>query len=373
MNELKQQEVGIYLHIPFCTRKCPYCDFYSVAGDGAVMDAYTDALCAEMDAAPAAIADSLYLGGGTPILLGANRLIRLLQKAQQEFCLTGEITLEANPNVSDFDTLLALRQAGFNRVSFGMQSANEQELAVLGRQHTPEQVCRAVLAASRAGFEDISVDLMIGTPHQTVDSLCNSIDFLSTLPLTHISAYLLKVEPNTAFQNADVLSMLPDEDTVSDSYLTAVRRLETAGFRQYEISNFAKPGHESLHNLKYWQCRPYLGFGPAASGFFDGVRYTHPRDIEGYLANHGQTAMVEETAVDPLAEAIMLGLRLTEGIDLSALSAMYPFDLQQAEQLAGKYARYGLLRKNGCRIALTPEGFLLSNSILADFLAQLTL
>lgn len=369
---MKAEPLGIYVHVPFCVRKCPYCDFYSVVGEEAAMDAYTDTLCKELCAAPEGTADSLYFGGGTPVLLGAKRLIRLLQTVQEKFQLQGEITLEANPNAVNKQLLEQLCSAGFNRISFGMQSANAAELQALGRQHTAEQVRAAVLDAKAAGFDDISVDLMMGTPHQTVETLCQSISFLTALPLTHISAYLLKIEPGTAFHSQAVLDLLPDEDVVSDAYLAAVEWLEAAGFLQYEISNFAKPGRESKHNLKYWKRQPYLGFGPAASGFFDGKRYTHPRDLAKYLETGGQTAVLEEDRVDPLEEALLLGLRLTEGLSLQTLE-QFGADLQQIKRLTKKYEQYGLLRQKEGYIQLTPSGFLVSNSILADFLAVLTL
>lgn len=360
------EPVGIYLHIPFCKQKCPYCDFYSVVSDDALMDRYVDALIAEIKTAPKVVADSLYLGGGTPILLGADRLCRLLDAVTTQFALSGEITLEANPNATDYPTLKTLRQAGYNRISFGVQSTSAQELGELGRLHDKNQAIQAVLLAKKAGFTDISVDLMIGTPKQTLPSLLQSVDILTKLPITHLSAYLLKVEARTPY--AKMTLDLPDEDTVTDGYLAVVARLKQRGLLQYEISNFAKEGFESKHNLKYWQGKPYLGFGPAASSFFDGKRTTHTRDLQSYLQDPASTVVVEETSVDGLQEAVLLGLRLSAGVDFSALQAQYGFDLQAVRARMMRYQSAGYAIITGNHMRLTPQGFLLSNSIITDLL-----
>ncbi len=359
------EPIGIYIHIPFCERKCHYCDFYSVVGDEALKDQYLEALFCAIEATPKGQADSLYLGGGTPTLFGAERLTRLLQAVQTRFSLTGEVSLEANPNTVDLTMLQMLRKAGFNRISFGAQSTDERQLQTLGRTHKATQVTEAVLWAAAAGFDDISVDLMIGLPDQTWESLQKSIADLTALPITHLSAYLLKVEEGTAFDCKTIVDRLPDEDAVSDWYLATVAALESAGFFQYEISNFAKEGYPCKHNLKYWQVKPYLAFGPTASGFVDGVRYRYPRDLQAFLETCGRTVEFEEIC-DLSEERVMLGLRLTAGIPLAMLG-----------EKKGMHTRLQLFQKTGLltlteeRVALTPKGFLLSNGIIADLLGRL--
>jgi oxygen-independent coproporphyrinogen-3 oxidase len=274
------QPFGLYIHIPFCTRKCAYCDFYSVTADDTLMDTYLLALCNSLQEWSQKLggrnAQSLYLGGGTPILFGARRLCTLLNECKRHFGLEqAEITLEANPNHTDYETLLALRHAGYNRISFGVQSAVDDELKQLTRSHTAEQAEAAILAARQAGFENISADLMLAIPGQTQESMRQSVRFLSALGIQHISAYLLKIEEGTPFYERRAALPLPNEDETAELYLQAVTALEEAGYQQYEISNFAKVGFACRHNLLYWDCQEYLGLGPAAARPSDQERRHH--------------------------------------------------------------------------------------------------
>ena len=375
--------IGLYLHIPFCDGKCPYCDFYSMSAGEEAKDAYTKALCESLRKWGALVGhrpvDTVYFGGGTPVLLGACRLNRVLRDAASAFQLLpdSEITVEANPVATLQPELELLAQAGFNRISFGMQSAQEDELRFLGRRHTVEDAQKAVLAAERAGFRNISLDLMLGLQGQTAQSAEESVDYCAELGVQHVSAYLLKVEEGTPFAKRRL--DLPDEEAQREIYLAVCSRLEQRGFRQYEISNFSMPGKESRHNLKYWNDEEYLGLGPAAHSFLGGRRFYAPRDLGRFLT--GATPIDEEAeedggiAADSPEEALMLRLRLTEGLRETdfrrrfgeAIPAVWR---ERAGALAAQSGQDGptLLICDDVGIRLTREGFLVSNSIIARIL-----
>ena len=263
----------------------------------------------------ATAADTVYLGGGTPSLLGGNRIARLIEAVDRAFPLTAdaEITMEANPADELFDTLCAFRAAGGNRLSLGMQTACDSELADLGRRHRADQTARAVESARRAGIDNLSLDLMLALANQTVGHIDRSVEACRALGASHVSAYLLKIEPNTAF-GACVPAGLPDEDGAADLYLHACRALENAGYRQYEISNFARDGKHSRHNLKYWNGDDYLGLGPAAHSLIGGKRFSYPRDLMGFIDGNEPTAQDSEPLAGSPEEYAILRLRLTEGL-----------------------------------------------------------
>ncbi len=364
--------IGVYVHVPFCDGKCPYCDFYSMRGDKARLDAYTAALCRTAQAwAPqwrGKTADTVYFGGGTPVLLGADRLRRVLDAIRANITLTddAEITVEANPAAAQEPLFRALREAGFNRLSMGLQSADPEELRFLGRRHTVQQASEAVQAARNAGFANISLDLMLGLQGQTPDRLKRSVAFCAQQGVPHVSAYLLKVEPGTPFDQRGVESHLPDEDAQAELYHTVCTELAQHGYHQYEISNFAKPGFESRHNLHYWRDEEYAALGASAHGFLDGRRFYYPRDIDAFL--QGQLPVEDGTGGDP-EEYILLALRLTEGVRRSAYLHRFGQPLPKAlERKAALLARGGLLTDDGERIALTRDGFLVSNAVIGALL-----
>lgn len=363
-----RRPIGIYIHVPYCDQKCPYCDFYSVC-DRSTADCYTNAVLEEMGRKTETelIADTLYLGGGTPPYLGTDNLIRLLEGARELFAFEGEATLEANPGSISLEMLSALSHAGYNRISFGVQSAADWELKALGRRHTAAEAAQAILWAKQAGFTNISADLMLGIPGQTVSSVRESIAFLTRLPLQHVSAYLLKIEERTPFAADGTISRCPSEEETCEIYLAAVEVLEKVGFHQYEISNFARDGFTCHHNLKYWRCEEYLGFGPAAHSYFDGKRYGHSRDLARYLTAPEETLFVTDEQPGDFEETAMLRLRLTEGLslkDIQLLGAQPNAVLEKARPLE----RAGLLYCQNGRIALTPRGFLVSNAVIARLL-----
>ena len=365
-------KLGLYIHVPFCAQgKCPYCDFYSVLADNNrdnIKEKYIEAVKLDLRArscqAHGKEVDTVYFGGGTPSLLGEG-LARLLCCIGENYKLAdgAEITFEANPATIDFETLALLKKAGFNRLSLGMQSAVQGELDALCRRHTNEDVKRAVKDARRAGFDNISLDLMLCVPGQTRESMQRSVEFAASLSPRHISAYLLKIEQGTHYYDIRETLNLPDDDAQADMYLAACEALEQKGYFQYEISNFALGGYVSRHNIKYWDCGEYLGFGPAAHSFFDGRRFFYPRSLEKYIAG---TQPVQDGTGGSLEEYVMLRLRLTAGIKEAELLRRYGvgfshFDAGVLSSLEGA----GLLKAaSGC-LSLTRKGFLVSNAVIS--------
>ena len=370
------QTIGLYVHTPFCIRKCPYCDFYSAPPRSEEdLDRYVRGILTAMESWShryPCTADTLYFGGGTPSLLGGERLAAVIRRADQLFSLhknSPEITLEANPADDLADTLAAFAAAGGNRLSLGMQSAVPGELAALGRRHTPADVERTVADARRAGIDNISLDLMLGVSGQTEASALYSADFAASLGAAHISAYLLKLEPNTPYGHRP--PPLPDEDATADLYLSVMEHLDTLGYHQYEISNTAKAGRESRHNLKYWSGQPYLGIGPAASSCLGGRRFTYPRDTAYFLAGGDP---VEDPAegpdVDSPEEYALLRLRLTEGLTVDGFSRRFGAPLPEGWLTNAHALPPRLVTVDGDGIRLTREGFLLSNSLICHILAE---
>ena len=363
------QPIGLYIHVPFCAAKCPYCDFYYTPGTDDVMDAYTDAVINAVRTwqTKEKHFDTVYIGGGTPSLLGAKRLSRIAAVLQEE--PVREFTVECNPSRVEDGLFETLFDAGVTRISMGLQSAVDTERRALGRSADAETVARRVRQAQSAGFAEISLDLMLGIPHQTARSLAYSIDFCASLGVTHVSAYLLKIEPGTPFYaQRDTLS-LPDEDTVCDLYLQAVEALAQHGFRQYEISNFAVPGHEGQHNLKYWDDREYVGIGPAAHSFVGGRRFFYPRDTAAFLR---ADAPVEDGDGGTFEEYAMLRLRLAEGLTQTGTRARFGMDVPLSVMQRAKRLPAHWITADDAGIRLTPSGFLVSNAILAEILKDVS-
>lgn len=374
--------LGLYIHIPFCKAKCAYCDFYSLPRSESLMDAYTDALCAHLaETAPFAadhLVDTVYFGGGTPSYLGEKRLGKILKVILKKYHVSkdAEITFEANPDsASDWKALKGLRKAGFNRISLGMQSACDAELKEIGRVHTMEQVQQAVEAARKAKFTNLSLDLIYGLPHQTMERWQANLAAAVALNPEHLSCYGLKVEEGTPLFARQAESELPDDDLQADMYLYTVDYLKQAGYAQYEISNFAKPGHASRHNLKYWTMNEYVGFGPGAHSDFGGVRYAYAKDLEAYIraANRKENFVFSEnSSIPPMdrdVEWIMLGLRTVQGLDPQDYERRFRrrFDAWFGSFLEQcRSAGYAVFENN--RWHLTPQGFLVSNQIIGGML-----
>lgn len=360
--------IGLYIHIPFCRSKCPYCDFFSMRSNERDYADYTEHLKKSIVMWSGKLnraVDTIYFGGGTPGILGAELLSEILKTIKSNFSVTdnAEITMETNPALSfDFEKAA---YSGFNRVSLGVQSANDKELRLLGRLHKNEDVINTVRDIKNAGISNISLDLMMGIPEQTQKSLQNSIDFCSCLDVQHISSYILKIEPGTVFDKKRNLFKFPSDDDSADLYLSAVDYLGRKGFEQYEVSNFCKPGFESRHNTKYWILDDYLGLGPAAHSFLNGRRFYYERSIEKFANNE----IVDEGTGGSKEEFIMLNLRMKKGISPSEYKKAFGEELpKDFLKKVNKYIKFGLMEYNESSISFTAKGFLVSNTILAELI-----
>ena len=353
-------ERGLYIHIPFCLSKCPYCDFYSTQYNIELANSYADAVIRNIQHYGGKF-DTVYFGGGTPFLLW-KKICDILEAV--DTVNNAEITVEANPCTVDAKSLAALRKAGVNRISFGVQSLNDDELKALGRRHDADTAVNAVKAAKEQGFDNISTDIMLGIPGQTSESVIRTIQQLSLLPITHISAYMLKIEESTPFAKAKLV--LPDEDEVCSIYLKATDLLSDLGFNQYEISNYAKEGFSCRHNLKYWNCEEYLGIGPAAHSYYNGKRFFVKRDLNSFISDEYQRTVIEEVDPGNHEEYAMLRLRLTEGLSLSEYEALGGDKKDMKLMLSQIPDEYVLI--DGDIVSLTPKGFLVSNMIIGRLL-----
>ncbi len=379
-NAPAEKRLGIYIHIPFCKSKCDYCDFYSLAGCGEQqMQDYLDAISVHMaETAPQTAScwvDSVYFGGGTPTVFGERRLLELLKLVKKQFRLTAdcEITVEANPDSVDKKMLTKLRRAGVNRLSLGAQSGDDGELKRVGRPHSAGETEMAVQAAWRAGFENLNLDLIYGLPGQTMESWRDTLDWAISLEPDHLSCYGLKIEESTPLWAERESESIADGDTQAEMYLLMVERLRQAGYEQYEISNFARPGYESRHNLKYWRLEEYIGFGPGAHSDFGGRRYSFCRDLEGYIRGV-QTGgeLLDEDMLIPRrergSEYLMLGLRTVEGVSPQKYRRSFGMSFAPLEKMLEEFAVHGWAEQNEECWRLTPEGMLVSNQLIGRLL-----
>ncbi len=373
------KRVGVYIHIPFCASKCLYCDFCSSSGKDELIPAYERAVLRHIrEFAPrleAYTVDTVYFGGGTPSWYGAKNLVRLLDELKKNCAVLvdSEITLEANPDSVSPKELRLLRREGFNRISMGVQSANNAILSFLGRRHNWEQAEGAVRAAADAGFENISLDLMYGLPAQSREDWAATLSLAVKLGCPHLSCYGLKIEEGTALYKYKDSPNIPDEDMQADMYLYTAEFLNAAGYIQYEISNFAQKGCEARHNLKYWLLDEYVGFGASAASFFGGRRFTCLPGIEAYIAavesGGGLISELEDVSLyEQASEYVMLGLRTSRGIDGKEYESRYQNCFKPLEELLEGYVRLGLAKKIDGRWRLTPRGFLLSNRLIGELL-----
>lgn len=378
------KKLGIYVHIPFCRSKCQYCDFYSFGGsrDKYLVDGYLQALVTHIketaERCPEYVVDTVYFGGGTPSFFGADNLRRIFAEILANFRVMrdAEITYEANPDSITDQQLKKLHREGFNRISIGVQSDDDEMLKKLGRPHNYEQAVQAVEKARAAGFNNISLDLMYGLPNQTREQWQKTLTHVLELKPEHFSCYGLKVEEGTPLWDYKDCVLLPDDEAQADMYLFAVDTLKNAGYGQYEISNFAKRGHMSQHNLKYWLGEEYIGFGPSAASDFGGMRYTNKADIHAYIEGvltHG--AILDECEQIPMRERageyVMLRLRTCLGIEEEEYEKNYLMPFKPLKKLLEPMAEQGLCELEEGRWVLTPKGFLLSNQIIGELqLAQ---
>ncbi len=371
------KSLGLYLHIPFCRSKCLYCDFCSFPHPSTeTIEQYVHRLCNDVEQYAVNCrdhtVDTVYFGGGTPTLLEAKWLCLLLETISRCYHVDphAEITAECNPATGGKNTFLQMRQAGFNRLSIGLQSAISTELKALGRLHDFNAFQKTWAEARESGFENLSADVMSGIPFQTPDSRLETLESLCALQPEHISSYDLMIEDGTPFAHSIDSLSLPDEESTRRMYFDGIDFLKKAGWHQYEISNFAKAGYESRHNLKYWNCEEYVGFGPAAYSDFNGSRFGNSRDLSAYIK--GESILAERetpSAFTRANEFVMLQMRLCRGIDIPTFDRRFGISFEQTFGTAfRKYVKYGFVQILPHGYAFTPEGMYISNSILSEIL-----
>ena len=378
------KSLGIYIHIPFCIKKCAYCDFYSLRYTSYEREkSYIDALISHIKSESALyknyLVDTVFLGGGTPSVLSVESIKSLTECLKNSFSFANdtEFTIEANPGTLDKEKLLCYLESGINRLSIGLQSTNSCELERLGRIHTLEDFKKSYELARECGFQNISVDIMFGLPDQNKEMLFKTLEDVFEFNPEHISAYCLKIEENTFFGAIKDKLVLPSDEEENEMYLSLCDALESKGWEQYEISNFAKKGYESRHNLKYWHKEEYIGFGPNAHSYFDGVRYYYIGDIDSYIKNakNGNVEKIVEeekeenvSLIDEMDEYVMLRLRLREGVSVIQFFNRYGVDFLDAYPMACKYIETGHMAYENESYHLTPKGLIVSNYIFVDIL-----
>ena len=376
-----KKPLGIYIHVPFCRSKCQYCDFYSVTTkESKLLEDYRKAICEHIreagGQAPDYLVDTIYFGGGTPSYFGPDGMAAILTAIRKSFDVSpaAEITFEANPDSVDKRLLRRLRSEGFNRVSLGIQCDNDEILEKIGRPHSYLQAVDAYKLIRRKGFRNVSVDLMYGLPGQSLEEWQETLKNVLKLKPEHISCYGLKVEEGTPLYDVQEFANLADDDTQADMYLSAIEILKKRGYRQYEISNFCRKGHVSRHNLKYWNGEEYLGFGPDAASDFGGRRFTAVRDVHAYIEGIRTGGMVlrEMQDVPPrdrAGEYLMMRLRTAMGIEPDEYERKFLLPFAPLEAALETFRQRGWATHTfDGRWRLTPEGFLLSNSIISDLL-----
>jgi len=372
--------LGLYVHVPFCVKKCRYCDFVSEASDCDRRDRYVKAVAAEIRRRGdrSRRCDTVFIGGGTPSVLTGEQLKRIGDALRESFAIEpdAEFTVEANPDSLTPEKAAALKETGANRLSIGFQSLSGRALGVLGRVHSAEKAVEAFKNARRAGFENINIDLIFGLPGEPEGEFENTLRRVAELGPEHISAYSLIVEEGTPLAHDIMSGILPGPDDERDraDYRFALAFLKESGYRQYEISNFAKPGFESKHNMRYWRQEEYLGFGPAAASFEGGRRYSNTGDIRLYTENGGIASYSENQTLsrdELMNEYMMLGFRMTDGPDFEHFRKIYGADAEELFSEKLKYLeRESLIEKSQCKtnpFRLTPKGLDFANRIWREF------
>lgn len=409
MKTSEKKPLSIYIHIPFCVKKCLYCDFLSAPASAQERESYVEALLREIGKTALFCKEyevnTVFLGGGTPSLLSGIQLERIMQALKKHYAISkdAEISMECNPATASFKTLKAYRKSGVNRLSIGLQSAQDEELKALGRIHDYEQFLRTYEEAKKAGFTNINIDLMAALPGQTLASYEDTLQKIIALNPTHISAYSLIVEEGTPFyekygkEEAPKKGELPDEDTEREMYYRTKKRLQEAGYERYEISNYAKKGCECLHNLTYWTGKDYVGFGIGAASFFKGYRYKNSSEIKAYeqflqqAPEELQAQFLQEKSKgaasfmpqvfdwheeiqqisekESMEEFMFLGLRLNKGVSKQEFWNKYGKSMEEVYPgVLEKLKKEGLLVQTEDRICLSEKGTDLANYVMAEFL-----
>ena len=373
--------LGLYLHIPYCLHKCGYCDFNSHPENQEESIHYVDALLNELRAYSSKkyTVSTVFIGGGTPTILLPSQLKQILDTVQQNFNLTSdcEITIEANPATLKLQTLQEIRTAGYNRISIGVQSFDEKELKLLERVHTEGEIHSTIQQARLAQFENLSIDLMFALPHQTTKKWCSHLNQAIAKNPDHLSTYNLTIEPTTSFFKLHKKGKLclPHEDIQLEMYKTTIQTLEDAGYQQYEISNFSKPGMESRHNINYWNNGEYLGMGAGASSYLNGERFKNTNLPSNYIREIGakENAIETRERLEPMqamGETLMLGLRLLKGISIDVFENRFQVSFQKVYgKILEPLLNQELITFNQNRIALSRKGLFLADSVILKFIA----
>ncbi len=364
--------VGLYIHIPFCAKKCNYCNFYSICGTDELYKEYVQKIISEVrywnkTTLYNSIIDTIYIGGGTPSVLGTELLQSLLTTITSELNVSSdaEITMEVNPNsVASLD-LSSLKVCGLNRISMGLQSAKDDELKLLGRLHTAYDATKAIEQFGKSGINNFSLDVMLGIPLQTQESLAETLDFCIESGAEHISTYMLKIEKNTVFYENPNNLVFADEDMLADLYELTCKILENNEFRHYEISNFCKNEKISRHNMKYWMLKDYLGIGPSAHSLIGDNRFYYPSDINQFSFDK---ILFESKGKSP-EEYIMLSLRTDTGFKFTKYNELFNLSVSpEFLEKARKFEKLGLTRVNDKSVTLTEKGYLVSNAVISELL-----
>ena len=375
-----RQRLGIYIHIPFCASKCTYCDFYSLSNCDHLMPEYQKALIKHIEESSVSIknyeVDTVYFGGGTPSFYGAGRIVEILNtlKLNGNLRTDSEITVEANPDSLTLDAMKLLRREGVNRLSIGVQAADNDLLKLIGRRHNFQQAQRAVSEARKAGFDNISLDLIYGLPTQTKSDWAQTLSRAMELQPEHLSCYGLKLEEGTAmYENYKNSPVLPGDDEQADMYCYAAEMLERYGYYQYEISNFAARGFESKHNLKYWCLDDYMGFGPGAHSCIGNLRYSYVKDLKGYIAGvEKNVSLIDEyETISPFeksVEYLMLAMRTNNGVSAADYRRICKANWEPVERVLRAFMAKGWVARTGDRWHFTIPGFLISNTLIGILL-----
>ena len=377
MKNTRRRPLELYIHIPFCVRKCQYCDFLSGPSDEETKDRYIEALLQEINAAEHTEdyeIVSVFIGGGTPSALKAEAIASVMRTLQEKFffCEDAEVTIEANPGTVDSEKLMTYRNAGINRLSLGLQSTDAEELKMLGRIHSYEEFLQSYQWAREAGFSNINIDLMFAIPGQCYEGWIENLRMVAALGPEHISAYSLIIEEGTPFSRKKL--DLPDEDTEYRMYEDVAVVLKEYGYHQYEISNYAKAGCECRHNEGYWQRKDYLGLGLGAASLLGMERFSNTSDMQEYLKNSSAPEKIRKnrellTREDEMAEFMFLGLRMTQGVSKKEFQEYFGTAIENIYgEVLKKYKKQGLLLEESGRIFLSREGIHVSNAVMADFL-----
>lgn len=378
----KDETIGIYVHIPFCMRKCNYCDFPSLPGMDDFFQDYADAVCREIESASGKflnwIVDSVFFGGGTPSVLPAENISKIVATLSKNFDISknAEISIEVNPGTISEEKAVVYKELNFNRISIGLQSASNSILKFMGRVHTREMFEECVDLVKKCGFTNINADVIFGVPNQTMKDFQETIELVLHKGVTHVSCYSLKIEEGTPWHEMNEKGELPpvDEDLEREMYYWAINRLNEAGFKHYEISNFAKPGFQSMHNIKYWTSKPYIGFGAAAHSYMNDARYSNIENPVEYIKriNEGKSTIgfSEHIGIDEkLSERFILGLRMIEGVDMGQLEKEFGREAlnkyhDKIKMLIGK----NLLSVENGMLKLTKAGLDFANQVWLEFI-----